>query len=624
MKSLLFALLPLFTLTACQLFRGATSSTAPSLKELSSNITEHDLKRHVYYLASKKMKGRDTGSAQEVVYQKHYAHQFEQMGLRPAGDKKSYLQKFDLVLGVELGKNNWLKVNRKKYKVGNDWMPASFSKLGKIKTRDVVFVGYGIKAPKHKDFKAYNSYVGAKVKGKWAMAFRYLPEKLDGKYKTHLNRYAKIQYKAMVAKEYGAKGLIIVSGPNAHAKSDLMKLRYEGGVSNFSVSVISVTDKLAQKMLGNKKLKSLQDRLDVGAPVKDFKLPKIRVAANVAIKHRNGTAHNVLALLKVKGARSTVMIGAHGDHLGKGKKGNSLMTKDDVTDIHFGADDNASGVSGVMEIAHYLAAYNKEHPGKLKKNFLFAIWSGEEIGLLGSNHFVESWKKRHHYSLEDSLLAYLNMDMIGRYRDILQVQGSGSSKKWKDLISELSKKSSLKIQTEMDPYVPSDGMNFYIGKVPTLTFFTGSHSEYHTPRDKADTLNYAGMVDVVTLVKDLAVKLGSENISIPYHKVKGEKKTSNRGSRKFRVYLGTIPAYMGAGKGKTKGVPLSGAKPGSPAEQAGIQKGDILVELNGKELENIYDFVYALQMLTPKVKTSMSVLRNGKKLKLHVVPLPKE
>ncbi len=620
-----FILVFLCLTASCQLLK--SDSVPPASSSFDRSINASDFKQYVYYLASEDMLGRDTGSVQENIYQPYLVSLLKKWGLAPAGDNGTYRQKFDLVLGVELGKRNYLKVNGKMYKVGEDWLPTSFSKLGKLTSREVVFVGYGIKAPAQGKFKAYDSYKGVNVKGKWVMAFRYVPEKLDGDYKVHLNMYAKIQYKAMVAKEQGAKGLIIVTGPNAHAKSDLIKLRYEGGVSNFSITVISVTDKLAQKMLGRRSLQSLQSKLDSGEKVGSFKLPKVKLCANVDLHHKNGVAHNVLAMLKVKGARQTIMIGAHGDHLGKGKKGNSLMTKDDITDIHFGADDNASGVAGVMELAHYLSDKYKKNPQDFKYNILFAIWSGEEIGLLGSHYFVENWKKNHHYPLEKSVIAYLNMDMIGRYRGALYLQGVASSDVWLRLVKKFTKNDyGIKIQTQADPYVPSDGMSFYIGRVPSITFFTGSHSEYHTPRDKADTLNYKEMVGVAALVKDFALALESGKYPVHYRKLKGKAKNSRRGSRKFRVYLGTIPAYGGQGGmgGKVKGVLLAGATDGSPADRAGIKKGDIIIELNGKKFENIYDFVYALQTLTPDVETSITVMRNGKPLKLRITPRAKE
>lgn len=597
------------------------SANAPRISELTPEIRVAELKKHIYYLASESLQGRGTGSKDEKVYQAHYSKIFKQMGLRPAGDKNSYLQKFDLVLGVELGEKNTLEVNGKKFKVGKDWNPTSFSKLGKINPAEVVFVGYGIKAPAQGDFKEYNSYKNVDVKGKWAMAFRYLPEDVDGKFKNHLNRYAKIQFKAMVAKENGAKGLILVTGPNAHAKSDLIKLKYEGGVSNFSVAVISVTDNLAQMILGNNDLGDLQSDLDKGGESKEIKIEKVTVSGHIDLKHKSGTAHNMLALLKVPGARKTIIIGAHGDHLGRGKKGNSLMTKDDVTDIHFGADDNASGVAGVLEIAHNLADYNRRHPGRLKTNILFAVWSGEEIGLLGSNYFVENWKKTHHQKLHDRVIAYLNMDMIGRLRKALYVQAVDSSKNWINIIEQMNVTHDVALQTQNDPYVPSDGMNFYIGKVPSLTFFTGSHSEYHTPRDKADLINYEGTKKIVNLVKDIAVKLSKNGKSLKYNKLQGQRKNTGRGSRSFRVYLGTIPDYTQKG---ASGVRISGATDGGPADKAGLQKNDVIVELNGKKIENIYDYVYGLQALTPNVEVGITVRRSGKSVELKITPAAKE
>ena len=596
-------------------------ANAPTIRELTPAISEAEIKKHIYYLASDELQGRGTGSVDEKAYQTHYAKVFKDMGLRPAGDKGSFLQQFKLVLGVELGEKNSLEINGKSFQAGKDWNPASFSKTGKIDAAEVVFVGYGIKSPAQGDFKAYNSYKNVDVKGKWAMAFRYLPESVDGKLKNHLNRVAKIQFKAMVAKEYGAKGLILVTGPNAHAKSDLIKLKYEGGVSNFSVAVVSVTDALAQTLLGDKNLTALQTKLDKGEVGEGFALNKMKVGGNIELNYNNGVAHNMVAMLKVRGATQSVVVGAHGDHLGRGTMGNSLMTKDDISNIHYGADDNASGVAGVLEIAHSLAAYNKKHPGKMKKNVIFTIWSGEEIGLLGSHYFVENWKKTHRKSLEKSVVAYINMDMIGRLRKACYVQATDSSKNWIKLIEKMNVTHDVPLQTQADPYVPSDGMNFYLGKVPSLTFFTGSHGEYHTPRDKPETINYNGVQRIVTLVKDLTLDIALGKTKLPYNKLEGKVRSTKRGSRSFRVYLGTIPDYTQKG---ANGVRISGATAGGPADKAGLLKDDVIVELNSKKIENIYDYVYGLQALTPDKEVSITVKRAGKKVKLKITPAAKE
>ena len=598
------------------------TQSAPKFSELTPAINSIESMRHIYYLASEELQGRDTGSKHEDLYQNHYIGLLKKMGLKPFGKSNSFQQKFDFVSGVSLGKKNSLIIDGTAYKVSKDWLPTSFSKVGKIEKTSAVFVGYGLKVPEQGDFKAYNSYDGVDVKDKWVIAFRYLPEELDGEYKHHISRYSKIQHKAMIAREYGAKGLILVSGPTSHVKSQLMELKYEGGVSNFSIPVISITDELAQNLLGEKgMLIDLQGRLDKGKKVPAIVLDSTKLEVEVDIKHVQGEGNNILAMLRVSGATKTLVIGAHADHLGKGKKGNSRMSSDDVTDVHYGADDNASGVTGVMEMAHFFSDFNKKNPGKLRRNILFTLWSGEEIGLLGSSHFVNNFKKQFNSELKDSVVAYLNMDMIGRLRDKLMIQAVDSSTNWEAMVEKFALTYDVPLDIQRDPYVPSDGMNFYLGGVPSLTFFTGSHKEYHTPRDTADTIDYDGMVKVIKLVRDFAFEISTTTMKIDYNKLKGNSSTSRRGSRKFRVYLGTIPDYTAK---DVKGVKLSGTTDGGPASIAGITKDDVIIKMAGKNIENIYDYVYALQTLRPESKTSVTILRDGKEIKLSIIPKAKD
>lgn len=596
----------------------------PLLAELSPAIDERDIKNHVYYLASPELLGRYSGSDEEQKYMTEYAQIFKQMGLAPAGDKGSYFQIFEFTSGVKLGKENHLVLtineNSTQHAVGNDWLPTSYSANGSFPKAVVSFVGYGINVPASDKFPGYNSYTNIDVKDKWVMMFRHLPENISVEQRTHMNLYSKVQYKVSVAKQLGAAGVIIVNGPNSGATKSLPDFEYEGSLADSSIPVISITDSLAEKILAptELQLKELQDKLDSGKETLTFDIKASMLASHIEIIDTKSTGINLLAKWDL-GKSQSLMIGAHGDHLGKGKKANSLMDSSDKTDIHFGADDNASGVAGIMELAHYFSSLSKKEKSAFKQNIVFAIWSGEELGLLGSHYFVKNWKEKK--SLDKSITSYLNMDMIGRYRQALNVQGTGSAEQWDRLLESSAINHQLNLALIKDPYVPSDAMALYLGNIPSITFFTGSHSEYHSPRDTALTLNYSGSQKVVSFVADVASKLASMPNGLTYQKMKDTGSGgSSSSSRKFRIYLGTIPDYAQKG---VKGVRISGTKEGGPAHKVGIQAGDVVVEISGKPIENLYDYVQVLEVLKPNVETTMTILRNNEKMKLNITPTAK-
>lgn len=600
----------------------------PFLKDFSPEIRQADVKKLIHYLASAEMKGRNTGSPEEKIYTAKIADMFRKMGLKPYGTKGSYFQEFDFVKEVELGDHNYLKVSKAAptpdLLIGKNWTPLAFSKSGTLKPAPVVFAGYGIVAPSDGTLPEYNSYKGLDVKDRWVMMFRYLPEEISAKKREQLLLYSNLRAKALSAKMRGAAGVILVSGPNAPVKSELIAFNKKSVSSAGVLHMVSITNELAQNLLGEKQnLKALQTSLDKGEQKPGFELTGLLVGSHVTIHRKKAKGRNVLALLPVPGAKTTMIIGGHGDHLGVGKSPSSLMNSSDTTDIHFGADDNASGVSGVFELAHQYSQQVRYRQSRLKQNLLFAVWSGEEIGVLGSNHFSKydsrtGKKRRRAFNREFS--AYINMDMIGRFKKHLSVQGVGSSAEWPRIIEELAPKTHLPLVTQEDPYLPTDAMPFYIAKIPVLSFFTGVHSDYHSPRDTPDKINLDGAVKTIKLVGNFVDHIGQRKYGPKYLQVDQSKNMSSR-SRGFRVSLGTIPDYSHS---DVKGVLLSGVVKGGSAEKAGVRSGDVIVKLGTINIESIYDYVYSLQSIKPNKKTKIIVLRNGEKTELDIVPQSKE
>ncbi|MGZ3769459.1 MAG: M28 family peptidase [Bdellovibrio sp.] len=589
----------------------------PQLASLSPDIRQEDIKKWVYYLASSELQGRGTGTGEEKVYTEKFAQLLKSWGLQGAGPKGSFFDTFEFTSDVKLGADNHLEVvgsYQKKYEVSKDYEPISFSKVGDFHEAPIVFAGYGIKAPASDKEPEYNSYKGLDAKGKWVLILTDLPGDVATARRHYLNLYSRLQHKVTVAKNEGAVGVLVVNGIDSSTEK-FGKIKFEGALSESTLAVIRLSKAAASDLLkyAGQDLSQLQKKLDKGDSVETVSIPSAYFKAKVDLQFQKSTGTNVVAKLLTKGASSALMIGAHGDHLGHGQFGNSLARSSEIGKPHYGADDNASGVSGILELAHYYAQLKKSQPHKIQKNLYFAIWSGEELGNLGSSHLTNN-------ITDYNLNAYINMDMIGRFKDRVMVQGVGSGDNWTHLAEEVGVRTAIPMVLQEDPYLPTDSLAFYMAGVPTINFFTGSHGEYHSPRDTADLINYEGTVKVLSAVQGFINLMADSKVPmVKYIKVASAQNKLE--GRSFRVYLGTIPDYSQEG---VKGVRISGASKNSPAEEAGLKEKDVITEFDGTKVENLYDYVYALQSVKPNKETVMKIIRNGKLEELKITPKLKE
>lgn len=581
----------------------AASPAAAPRFQTTPAITAADLRKHIGYFASPALAGRMTGSAGEALATSYATQVFQQLGLEPAGDNGGYLQAFEFTSGISLGANPRLKMGAQTYRQGQDWTPLVFSESGHFDAQELVFAGYGLRAPATGTYEEYDAYFHLDVKDKWVAVLRYWPENLPDDQRSELKRYAALRYKAMQARNLGAKGLIVIND-----QDQPIVFSSQSTPGALSLPVVSVSRQVAEQWFqaAGKDFNQIQKQLDQGQGVQGFSLSKAPISLDLELKRERKTGHNVLAKLTVPGSTRTVVIGAHLDHLGQGASHSSLATGDAADQIHFGADDNASGSAGVLELAESITQRRSE----LKQNVLFALWSGEELGLLGSSHFVEQDKANfaRRYS------AYFNMDMIGRMQKALVLQGIGSSPLWKPLIEKQNLMLGLPLVLQETAYLPTDVTSFYTQKVPVLNAFTGAHADYHTPTDTADKIEYEQMVPILNLLERLSLAVASEDLSPAYLEQAAPESNEGRG---LRIYLGTIPDYAGA---EVKGLKLAGVSKGGPAELAGLQAGDVIVELNGKKIENIYDYTYAIDTLKAGKLASIVVLRGSERLSLAITP----
>ena len=605
----------------------ADSAVSPlALAATERSIRAEDARLHVGRLTADEMEGRLTGTEGEQRATAYVAAVFASLDLLPGGDAGAYFQSFPFTAGVKLGDGNRLQVtgirSTNEIELDQDWRPLAFSRSGEVGPAGLVFAGYGIVAPGLDKIPDYDAYGELDVKGKWVMVLRFQPESVSAEWRRHLVHYSDLAYKASVAKRLGALGLIVVTGPNAQARDRLVELKLDAASSTSSIAGVAISDELAANIMtvAGKDLKQLQDGLDQGEVTEGFELADLQLAANLDLSRVKRQGRNVIGILKAEapGDRPPVMLGAHVDHLGRGEVSGSLAKDEERGEIHYGADDNASGVAAMLESAQYLAGLRQQGKLQARRDIWFIAWSGEELGTLGSSHFVEQLAGK--TDLQAKVSAYLNMDMVGHLQEKAYLQATGSSSVWSREIEQRNVPVGLAIATKADPYLPTDSTPFYMQGVPVLNAFTGAHEDYSTPRDRPEGLNYAGIRDIARLMSGITRSLARADTEPDYLEVTRQQSGLSR--KHLRAYLGTIPAY---GEDETvKGVKLQGAVKGGPAEQAGVQGGDILVGLAGVEIETIHDFMGALAGLKAGEKTSLTVLRDGQRLELDVVPTSRE
>jgi len=314
-----------------------------------------------------------------------------------------------------------------------------------------------------------------------------------------------------------------------------------------------------------------------------------------------GTAQNVIGYID-NHAFTTVIIGAHYDHLGLGENGSSLDANPQGK-IHNGADDNASGVAGLIVLANYF----QKNKAREKSNFLFIAFSGEELGLFGSKFFTE------HPTVNLSDVNYMiNMDMIGRLDSktkILSVSGTGTTPVWENEMKSLSK-GEIKIKTDSSGVGPSDHTSFYLKDIPVLHFFTGSHSDYHKPSDDWEKINFAGEKQVL----DVIIRLTQDLDPFPKLTFTATKNKSMGSARSFKVTMGLMPSYTSS----DEGLKVDGVTDGKPAQKAGIIAGDLIVQIGELPIKDIQAYMEALGKFEKGQTVPVKVKRNNELLTVTV------
>ena len=580
--------------------------TARPPAEVVSDLSAARYFEQVKFLSSDEMKGRGDGSPELDKAADYIASQFRTFGLRPMGDDNTYFQKFQLTTGAVLGPNNELELNGDKLKINQDFVPITFSDTASFDGA-LVFVGYGITAPE----LHYDDYEGISANGKIVVVLRHEPQESDPHSPfegTNFTRHASFVNKAINAKQHGAQGIVFITDLNHEDEQVGSATRTE---ETDDLGIPAVHAKRAP-LLGlfkaaGKDVAAIQKKIDSDLKPQSFDLPDSRVHISTDVVRTRKTVRNVLA--GIPGSDPAlkdewVVVGAHYDHLGLGDR-NSLAPSQ-IGQIHHGADDNASGTSGVLEIAR-LAAKNKS---QWKRSVLLITFAGEELGLLGSSQFVN-----HPTVPLNNVIGMINMDMIGRINnDRLFVGGVGTSPNFKPWLEEFNQTVHLQLDYSDSGYGASDHMSFNSKKIPVLFFFSGLHTDYHKPTDTYDKINAAGAVKVLSLVYMMADRMGSEPKRLEYTEVQQPRPASAGSGGGYGPYFGSVPDF----RDDLKGVLFADVQNNSPAAKAGLKQGDLLVEFDGKPVQNLYDFTYALRSKKVGDIVPVVVKRNGQDVKVNV------
>jgi Zn-dependent M28 family amino/carboxypeptidase len=575
----------------------------------NAQTTAPPIRGHIETLASDRLGGREAGTAGERLAGDYLASELGRLGARPLPGHADMFVPFDFTAGSRDGGSRVI-VGSQSFAAPVDVLALSFSDDGTV-SAPVVFAGYGIVVPESQNF-GYDSYATLDVKDKAVVVFRYFPEDADRDTRAILARYSDLRYKAMAARQRGARALLVVTGPRSPNAGQTVPMTFDTALAGSGISAASVSGRVAAALFrGGRPLESIQQEFDTGNPhTAGFPLDGVTIELTTALTREKRTARNVVAYIPattpVSGLEKPwVVIGAHYDHLGLGANGNSLATGSEAGKAHVGADDNASGAAAVLAVAEAVA----RQPVR-RRHLMVALWSAEEIGLIGSNAFVSAPP-----IATDQFEAYLNFDMVGRMQDNkLAVQATGSSPLWASVVERANVAAGFNLTLQPDPYQPTDVQTFNQASVPSLNFTTGAHLDYHRPSDTADKINYEDLERIAGFATTIVARLMALDQVPQFAKVEQSSQTVSRTG--VRVFTGTVPDYTS----EAKGLLLGGVIGGGPAEQAGLQKGDIVVEIAGQTIANIYDYTYALDLLKIGEPVKVVYVRGTEKRETTLTP----
>ncbi|MEA1896187.1 MAG: M20/M25/M40 family metallo-hydrolase [Bacteroidota bacterium] len=561
-------------------------------------ISIEELNDHISFLASDSLKGRKPGTAEGKISAEYIAKQFKSFGYNLISEDG--FQYFDVITGVVAGEGNALSFDESSASLNEDFIPFNFSANGSLEA-EVIFCGFGFDI--NKKGLSWIDYKDIDVNGKWVMILRADPE-LDNDESLFIP-YSSDRDKVLTAKDKGAAGVLLVSGVEYDKKDELAKLVADQMGSNSGIPAFHITRSFANEMLnksGNT-IEKLEANLIKERDPKPFSCD-IRLKGTSEIEFKKVETQNVLGFLEGNDPLlkdEILVIGGHYDHLGFGGP-NSGSRVPHENGIHYGADDNASGIASIIEIAEKLAANKKS----LKRSVLVMAFGAEEMGLLGSKHFTSNplveLKK---------IVAVINVDMVGRMKESkeLMVGGTGTSVEAEELLNTLVEGTGLKLAMSPNGFGPSDHASFYVEEISVFFFSTGAHEDYHTPRDVIGAINFEGLKLLDDFIYELSVSIVTSDSGLTFQEA-GPMQQNTGARRRSGVTLGIMPSFTDTGN---QGLGVDGVTPGKPAYLGGIKKGDVIIAIEGKEVTNIYDYMARMNKLDFGQTITVDVMRDGEK-----------
>lgn len=524
-------------------------------------VTLENIRKHVQYLADDKLEGRRTGTPGEKLAVDYIVNQFKEYGISPKGTEY-YTQSFEVNDGKKMDTSTSLIINGTRVETGKGFFAFPYSP-------DITM-------------EALPSIAVQEAGMPW---FFNLDETLEeNKANPHFDLTGYIRTNAKKAQDRGASAILLY---NTSAIDDKLVFDGKDKSEKLGIPVLYVSKEAATKLLA-----------DPSATL------NLKMTVNIEEKKRQG--HNVIGFIDNKAA-TTVVFGAHFDHLGYGEDGNSMIRNATSPSIHNGADDNASGTAALLELARKLKS-----SGAKNNNYLFIAFSGEELGLYGSKYFTEN------PTIDIKSINYMiNMDMVGRLNDstkVLTIGGYGTSPAWPLLWNSfpyappkpekpvvVSKGFTVRIDSSGTG--PSDHTSFYRKDIPVLFYFTGLHSDYHKPSDDADKVNYQGEVNIIDHILQVVDAMDKSG-KLPFAKTREAQTTT---SARFSVSLGIMPDYTYSGTG----VRADGVSEGKPAQKAGIQTGDIIIALGEHSISSLENYMQALSKFKKGDRTVVKYKRGN-------------
>lgn len=570
----------------------------------------HKLASHLHYLSSDELEGRLPGTHGNKLATSYIANYLKELNLNPIND--SYLQEFTIFTKMEKLEKNYLNDNTDNL----NFEPLAFSMSGKLENLPVVFAGFGISI--NDDHFQYDDYENLDASGKLVIIMTGDPGigNPNSEFrKTEFTNYRQLHYKLRNAVLHGAKAVIVVRNPLSFPQYENENISFndrEGGGSRFLLLAGKTTIEELQKSIlnpGNSDLTAIQQKISNSQKPNSFTINK-NLSIEIQLQKKTGRVSNVFALIPGSDpqlSKEIVVLGAHFDHLGYG--GANSMEGSDVPIIHNGADDNASGTSVVLDLASKLKQQN------LKRSHLVLFFNAEEMGLLGAQHFVQSWSRNEEQY--GKIVGMINFDMVGRYTEAYTIFGTSSAHQWSSILKNTTSNHGnfgLKFNPKKTSIGSSDHAQFLQSKIPALFFTSGAHEDYHRSTDDIEKINLNAMMGLTKYSINFFQQLDRSVLEFnPNFK---DDNDSDR-DRGYGTHLGCQPQF--GQSDNIVGVQCMKSTEDSPAEKAGIIKDDILVQVGDIEIQNIYDLVFALRYYRAGDKLTIKWFRADRLMSAQIV-----